>query len=345
MTLSVTSHKSDPMLQSLFPGQASQPLNQQFSSALLAMHDKEAEEVLSHMKNKDPRSQLDYLECEFNLSDMIAHFFASGYPGLFSRKNFLFMQLLASATFSCNHYTRRSGLASYQLVSTFYGQGKLLYKDQEYDLYPDDVFLINCMNPHIFSAASKEGWGYRFLHFSGEPMNAYAQLFDHANAVKFTFSGDSRFYELQKELFLTNAENTPKQELLTNRIITDMISELLLCLPDYQDRVIPEHIQKQCSYIQQHHREKLSLDQLSRQFQISKYHMSREFKKYTGQSIHQYLTDCRLTAARKLLRYSMLNINEIALLVGYDDHNSFYRAFEQAEEMSPSEYRISWRAM
>ena len=71
--------------------------------------------------------------------------------------------------------------------------------------------------------------------------------------------------------------------------------------------------------------------------------MSREFKKYTGKTIFNYITDLRISLAQRLLRYSNLSVNEIAENIGFEDHNGFYRAFMQREEMSPSAYRKYWK--
>ncbi|MBB6732954.1 helix-turn-helix transcriptional regulator [Cohnella zeiphila] len=48
-------------------------------------------------------------------------------------------------------------------------------------------------------------------------------------------------------------------------------------------------------------------------------HFSRMFKKITGQSPVDYLTDLRIRQAQRLLRSSPLTIKEIATRVGIDD--------------------------
>ena len=90
--------------------------------------------------------------------------------------------------------------------------------------------------------------------------------------------------------------------------------------------------------------EKLTLDQIAKEMKLSKYYMSREFKKSTGKTIFGYITDCRINLAQRLLRYSKMTINEISEHIGFEDHNSFYRAFQQRETMSPSAYRKYWES-
>lgn len=54
-------------------------------------------------------------------------------------------------------------------------------------------------------------------------------------------------------------------------------------------------------YVNRHLDETLTLDALSGRFHISKYYLLRLFKEYTGISLHQYVLNKRLLAARELL--------------------------------------------
>lgn len=58
-----------------------------------------------------------------------------------------------------------------------------------------------------------------------------------------------------------------------------------------------------------------------------------------GASFQLLLTDVRRTRARELLADSALDIEDVALLLGYDDQNSFFRAFRLWEGETPSHWR------
>lgn len=332
---------NDPLIQSIFPERASKKLELPFDSNMLANHPELLNTYLSTTPWEDNISP-PFLDGEFSLSDMVEHFNATVFASPYARRNLLHLQLLASCTFPATHYTKRKNLPSYLISQTFYGSGRLLYRDREYDLLPGDVFFINCLDPHTYYATSKEGWGYRFAHFDGTPAKSYFQQFEHQDTIKFTFSDSSRFCEDLGELFRVNVNTGPKQELLTNRILTDLLTELLLCLSDFHHKTLPDSIARQCVYLQAHYTEKISLEQLTKKFQISKFHMCREFKRYTGLTIYEYLTDYRITMSKNLLRYSGMSISEIASSVGYSDYNNFYRTFTHIEGISPSEYQKSW---
>lgn len=330
----------DPIIEELFPDRTSIPLNQIFSSSL---PDQNVSELDDFMRGGDMMHSPDYLKGDYDLSYSLSHYGQSFFPTSYSRRSLLHLQLLCSVTFNRNHYTKRTGLPSFLLSQTFFGKGILRYEGKEYTLKPDDLFLIDCRKEHEYFAADENGWGYRFIHFDGPAMQDYFTPILSNRNVQFTFDKDSRYQSLLKELILTNYGNEPNKEIITNRILTDMITEILCQLPQYQSAEYPRVISELCDYLDNSFREKLTLDQIAEHCSLSKFYMSREFKKYVGKSIFNYIIDLRIVFAQRLLRYSDMSINEISEQVGFEDHNGFYRAFRQREDMSPSEYRKYWR--
>ena len=93
-------------------------------------------------------------------------------------------------------------------------------------------------------------------------------------------------------------------------------------------------------YINQHAMEPLSLDDLAAAFYSSKYYILREFKKYTGISIHQYLIIRRILIAQELIRQGV-KPKDASAQCGFSDYSSFYRAFKARTGVSPEQYRQS----
>lgn len=80
----------------------------------------------------------------------------------------------------------------------------------------------------------------------------------------------------------------------------------------------------------------LTIDQLSEQFFMSKYHMMRRFKEETGYSIHQYISEKRILAARSMIQDGM-SATAAALECGFKDYSTFARAFRKCVGKLPSE--------
>ncbi|MDB8711362.1 helix-turn-helix transcriptional regulator [Mediterraneibacter gnavus] len=331
----------DLIIQELFPSQQSIMIEHSFSS-----HDCNSFELLKAFDDNHKlwkRHNLDYLKADFDLSHTHTHYMQSFFPSTFSRKALLYLQLICSGTFSSKHYTIRKDLPSYLIAHTFWGKGILRYEGREYELNPNDLFFIDCRKKHEYFAVSPKGWGYRFIHFDGYSMAEYYKKILESENICFTFPNDSHLYRLFKDLILINHESDPNNEIISNRILTDMITEIFCQLPQYKESNSPKFIAELCDYLQNSFTKKLSLDDIAAECNLSKYYMCREFKKYTGKTIFNYITDLRISLAQRLLRYSNLSINEIAENIGFEDHNGFYRTFMQREEMSPSTYRKYWK--
>ncbi len=93
-------------------------------------------------------------------------------------------------------------------------------------------------------------------------------------------------------------------------------------------------------YVKQRYASDLTTEQLCKKFHCSRSHFSHTFKKETGKTFREYLTETRLEHARRLLRYSGLQVSEIAFSVGFNDANYFSNIFRKKYGISPREYRI-----
>ena len=96
--------------------------------------------------------------------------------------------------------------------------------------------------------------------------------------------------------------------------------------------------QNLCSFIEEHIEEDLSLERLSLEFFVSKYHIAHVFKENLGLSIHQYITKKRLLLCRESI-ISGMGITESYQTFGFGDYSSFYRAFKKEYGISPKDFK------
>ena len=106
---------------------------------------------------------------------------------------------------------------------------------------------------------------------------------------------------------------------------------------DTQDILFDKHITEVLTYINQHLSEDLSISSLASRCFLSKYHLMRKFKAYTGYTLHQYILQKRLYMAKSMLSKgeTMINISQRA---GFNDYSTFVRAFKKEFGLSPRDY-------
>lgn len=92
-------------------------------------------------------------------------------------------------------------------------------------------------------------------------------------------------------------------------------------------------------YLEEHFRDGVSLEELSRRFHASPSHLSRVFTQRLGMGIVDYVNRLRIEAACDLLKSTDLPATRIASEVGYDEVPYFFRRFKREMGKSPLEYR------
>lgn len=82
-----------------------------------------------------------------------------------------------------------------------------------------------------------------------------------------------------------------------------------------------------------------SIDALARSLGLSRSHFDRRFTQQVGQAPNQFLINCRMIHARRLIESTQLRIGEIARSLGYKDIYFFSRQFKANYGLSPRRYR------
>ena len=84
----------------------------------------------------------------------------------------------------------------------------------------------------------------------------------------------------------------------------------------------------------------LTAAELSQQFYITPQYLSRLFRRFLGYSVYEYLTMYRISKAKEfLLMHWNLDLQEIALRVGFQDSSHFIVMFKKITGTTPLEFR------
>ena len=184
-------------------------------------------------------------------------------------------------------------------------------------------------------------------HFYGTAMSGYHAYFTrHQKASVFHPDSPSDFQSILEQILILEKNRAGNRELLENELLHRLVTEILTWqteIPVKKEDNITSKLLEIRGFLDEHFTEKISLDELANQFYISKYHMSREFKKAFGITVGSYVNSQRITKAKELLRFSDQQIEAIARACGIEDNSYFNKVFQKAEGITAREYRRKWR--
>jgi two-component system response regulator YesN len=98
-------------------------------------------------------------------------------------------------------------------------------------------------------------------------------------------------------------------------------------------------IEKAQVFILENYKRDISLEDVSRNVNVSPYYFSKIFKEATGEGFVKYLTAIRIEKAKELLSSTEYSMREICSMCGYSDPNYFSRSFKKNAGITPSDYK------
>ena len=95
------------------------------------------------------------------------------------------------------------------------------------------------------------------------------------------------------------------------------------------------------TYIDEHFREKIYIEELSAMINVSPDYFTKMFKESIGKTPIDYINGMRVNSAMELLCTSEMSMTEIADAIGFCNPNYFHKIFKQYMLTSPLAYRKS----
>ena len=97
-------------------------------------------------------------------------------------------------------------------------------------------------------------------------------------------------------------------------------------------------VESTVNYIQQHFTETdLSLNEIAKMKYLSSRYLSKVFRSYTGNTVYQYIIQCRLLNACELMANGSM-VTDACMQSGFNDYTCFLKSFKKAFKMTPRQY-------
>lgn len=238
------------------------------------------------------------------------------------------------------HYREREeGAEQYILVYCVDGKGTIEVNDKVYHLKKADAFCIPKDRSHRYYADEKEPWSILWVHFKGDSIQFYP--LDECRVVHVdSRQSENRITVFFKLLFRVLERNYT----LGNFIYIAQILSLILAEIYYREKVEESttrdrHVTMVIRFMYRNLYRNLTLEEISREVQLSKSYLNAIFKNQTGRSPVEFFIHMKMQEACKLLKSSNLYVYEVSSQLGYEDQYYFSRIFKKVVGVSPKDYR------
>lgn len=270
-------------------------------------------------------------------------------PSSFAKDTLFYIQEIGKLKSLISHTSKRESLDSFLFIIVVLGSGTFNYRGKAYALKSGDHIFIDCKEPYSHESTDNDPWELMWVHFNGVLMDHYYLYFSKKTvSIVFRPEDSAEFHTILENLIMLAVKKNTDSELLASHLLNSLVTRVLTYNPEQPTKeinTIEDKIQQIKNFLDENFRKKIPLDIISDKFFISKYHMSREFKKACGITIANYIIAKRITYAKELLRFTDMQIEEIGRLCGIEDNSYFNKVFRRFEEMTASEYRRKWRGI
>lgn len=266
-------------------------------------------------------------------------------PGNTAKSIYFYVQEIGYFKTAYPYFSERENLDSFLIVYTLSGKGYLEYEEKEYTVEKGQCFFINCEKHHLYRTMQGDNWEFLWVHFNGNSSLGYFNEFVRNGFRILDIKNQENLQNTMWKMIRMYQKKDCTTEIIVSNLINSILTELLLqtVTNDADTFLIPEYVREIAREIDKNFRTELSLEYFERKVHRSKYHILKEFKKYMGVTINEYIIATRISRAKELLKYSELSVGEIAQEVGIGNVSHFINLFKAREEMTPLAYRKAWR--
>lgn len=266
-------------------------------------------------------------------------------PSAYAKEHYLYVQEVGTLQSLEPHISKRQNLNSFLFFTVLDGSGEVSCENRKYNISAGDCVWLDCTHPYSHESSAANPWSLMWVHFNGSGAGAsYDNYIRSGNSFLFRPRNLVAFTDALTQLYQAQQNKSSLAELLSNKYITDIIT---LCFVEggkenMGEYTIPEKLIQIHSFLDEHYADRITLEKLSEQFFISKYHLSREYKKTYDVTLLNDLTAKRISHAKFMLRFSSDSVETIAQACGFQDAGYFIKVFRKSENMTPLEYRRMW---
>ncbi|NLZ69187.1 MAG: AraC family transcriptional regulator [Spirochaetales bacterium] len=217
------------------------------------------------------------------------------------------------------------------------GEGLFLANNIETKIQKGDCIVISPGCMHTERSSTSKRLGYYVLGI------ANLKLTEEECEIINSSRNSDRIYSIMRTIYKEMLIKDAGFDLMVESLLLELSVILMrgkssMFLLQKTDNIL-NHSFKARSFIDEHYGEEITLEDIADHVSLSKFHLSREFKKDIGLSPMSYLAERRILEAKNLLVRTDYSIADIASSVGVSSSSYFSQSFRHLTGMTPQEFR------
>lgn len=223
------------------------------------------------------------------------------------------------------YFPNHSILASFDMDKSLFSKFKKLLRNSEID---ELILLTNQLTDSIMKTKDPDTYKIRNIYFKFLQI-----LFEVTMQWSIVDSGDiNENIHVWQE---SDARSTLLE--LSDFLITNI--QIILQKTDNKDNSVSKIDEITRFVLQNYTSNQLSIQTIAERTNLSQTYLCAYFKKSSGRTINEYITELRIEKAKELLHNRALKLYEITTSIGLTDTNYFSTLFKKYTGLTPSEYR------
>ena len=224
-----------------------------------------------------------------------------------------------------------------KVIPSFENEQRLYYRIKEGD--SEALSSFRCMWKKKKLAPQRDG------SLLGEQFGAISVITMVSRSVMTGGLDEGIGYDI--DAFYTEKIKQTRSPEEVEEILAELVSYCVTLMQENKEKineVYSARIVKCINYVHYHLHDKISLAVLAEKFEVSPSYLATQFKKETGMTLMDYVSEKKMESAKGMLRYSNLSIIEISDLFAYSSQSHFTKVFRETYHMTPKQYRDEFHA-
>lgn len=224
-----------------------------------------------------------------------------------------------------------------EIIYCLNGSGEVLCGTKRIQITKGDMVIINSELLHnLIPKTFLEYWCLiiddSFCHQNGiMPEKIYFDDFIRSKTAEAVFNEVIKAYNSEEPLKMTRIRHATLGLILY--LCENHAQDVNYLKPSDENL---DRVKEIMLYIKKHYTEKLTLDGIAEKMNISKYYLAHEFKRFTDQTVFEYINILRCTKAKSLIKSGM-SVSAAALSTGFENMSYFSRTYKRYISILPSE--------